>query len=160
MACDAEDCAFQIPNDDELVTSMQEESDPVNDDKDVDKVIHNDESSKSPSNADAFSALETAMEWYQWRTQGGGPGLTSYSGSGASNFEPQSREPGRNLSWYPLSELPHHVKGRTFRLDRFKVHQPLYGIPQTLVHSVLPIRLPSYSRESSGLSNDYAAEFQ
>ncbi|GFY30846.1 uncharacterized protein TNCV_3120061 [Trichonephila clavipes] len=29
MACDAEDCGFQMLNDDEIVTSVQEESDPV-----------------------------------------------------------------------------------------------------------------------------------
>ncbi|GFY21213.1 hypothetical protein TNCV_3992571 [Trichonephila clavipes] len=37
MACDAEDRGFQILNDDEIVASMQEESDPVDDE------IHKDE---------------------------------------------------------------------------------------------------------------------
>ncbi|GFV64254.1 uncharacterized protein TNCV_3000191 [Trichonephila clavipes] len=57
MTCDAEDCGFQMLNDDEIVTSVQEESNPVEDETD--------ESSKGPSNADTFSALATAMEWYQ-----------------------------------------------------------------------------------------------
>ncbi|GFU92594.1 hypothetical protein TNCV_4795221 [Trichonephila clavipes] len=30
MACDAEDCRFQMLNDDEIVISIQEESDPAN----------------------------------------------------------------------------------------------------------------------------------
>ncbi|GFT90801.1 uncharacterized protein TNCV_319611 [Trichonephila clavipes] len=61
MACDAEDCGFQILNDDEIVTSVQEESDPVRDETDED---NNNESSKGPSNADTFSALDAAMEWF------------------------------------------------------------------------------------------------
>ncbi|GFU80791.1 hypothetical protein TNCV_515181 [Trichonephila clavipes] len=60
MACDAEDCGFQMLNDDQNVTSVQEESDPVDDEMDEDEYIDN-ESSKCPSNADAFSA----MEWYE-----------------------------------------------------------------------------------------------
>ncbi|GFU13943.1 hypothetical protein TNCV_941071 [Trichonephila clavipes] len=64
MACDAEDCGFQMLNGVEIVTSVQEESDPVDDETDEDEDINN-ESSNSPSNADAFSALETAMEWYE-----------------------------------------------------------------------------------------------
>ncbi|GFW89817.1 uncharacterized protein TNCV_2424741 [Trichonephila clavipes] len=64
MACDAEDCGFQTLNDDEIVTSGQEESDPFDDETDEDEDNSN-ESSKGPSNADAFSALETAMEWYE-----------------------------------------------------------------------------------------------
>ncbi|GFX50589.1 hypothetical protein TNCV_2721761 [Trichonephila clavipes] len=66
MACDAEDLGFQMLNDDEIVTSEQEESDPVDDDEDED---NNNESSKGPSNADAFSALETAMEWYEQQSE-------------------------------------------------------------------------------------------
>ncbi|GFX99097.1 hypothetical protein TNCV_2492781 [Trichonephila clavipes] len=50
--------------DDEIVTSIQGESDPVDDETDEDE-DNNNESSKSPSNADAFSVLETAMEWYE-----------------------------------------------------------------------------------------------
>ncbi|GFV41205.1 uncharacterized protein TNCV_2979591 [Trichonephila clavipes] len=68
MACDAKHCGFQILNDDEIVTSVQAESDPVDDktDKDVD---NNNESSKGPSNTGAFSALETAMEWYKQQSK-------------------------------------------------------------------------------------------
>ncbi|GFX45523.1 hypothetical protein TNCV_2740601 [Trichonephila clavipes] len=47
-------------NDDEIVTSMQE-SDPVDDE--TDEGEDNNESSKGASNADAFPALETALEW-------------------------------------------------------------------------------------------------
>ncbi|GFV07736.1 uncharacterized protein TNCV_4942381 [Trichonephila clavipes] len=61
MACDAEDCGFQMLNDDEIVTSVQEEFDPVVYDTYKGK-DNNNESSKGPSNADTFSALGTAME--------------------------------------------------------------------------------------------------
>ncbi|GFX56119.1 uncharacterized protein TNCV_3062051 [Trichonephila clavipes] len=64
MACNSEDCGFQMLNDDVIVTSMQEESDPEDDKMDEDKDNNNKESIKGPSSADAFSALETAMEWY------------------------------------------------------------------------------------------------
>ncbi|PRD29644.1 UNVERIFIED_CONTAM: hypothetical protein NCL1_28771 [Trichonephila clavipes] len=37
MPCDAEDCGFQMLNDDEIVTSVQEESDPVDDETDEDE---------------------------------------------------------------------------------------------------------------------------
>ncbi|GFW27666.1 uncharacterized protein TNCV_765481 [Trichonephila clavipes] len=60
MAYDAEDHGFQMLNDDEIVTSVQEESDPVDDETDEDE--YNNESSKGPSKADAFSALETAVK--------------------------------------------------------------------------------------------------
>ncbi|GFW78187.1 hypothetical protein TNCV_136561 [Trichonephila clavipes] len=65
MACDAEDCGFQMLNDDEIVTSMQEEADPVDDETEEDEDNNNKESSKGPSNAEVFSALEIAMEWYE-----------------------------------------------------------------------------------------------
>ncbi|GFS92924.1 hypothetical protein TNCV_1886021 [Trichonephila clavipes] len=68
MACDAEDCGFQILNVDEIVTSVQEESDPVDDETDEDE-DNNIESSKGPSNADAFSVLEKAMEWYEQQSE-------------------------------------------------------------------------------------------
>ncbi|GFW74723.1 uncharacterized protein TNCV_962981 [Trichonephila clavipes] len=61
MACDAEDCGFQMLNDDEIMTSVQEESDPVDDETDKDEDKNNNESCKGPSNADAFSALQTAI---------------------------------------------------------------------------------------------------
>ncbi|PRD27924.1 UNVERIFIED_CONTAM: hypothetical protein NCL1_33982 [Trichonephila clavipes] len=38
MACGAEDCEFQMLNDDEIVTFVQEESDPVDDETDEDVV--------------------------------------------------------------------------------------------------------------------------
>ncbi|GFV34070.1 hypothetical protein TNCV_3979181 [Trichonephila clavipes] len=63
MACDAEDCGFQMLNDDEIVTSVQEEFNPVDDETDEDE-DNNNKSSKIPLNADAFSALETATEWF------------------------------------------------------------------------------------------------
>ncbi|GFS85805.1 uncharacterized protein TNCV_2973481 [Trichonephila clavipes] len=65
MACDAEDCGFQMLNDDEILTSVQEESDPVDNETNEDEDNNNNESSKGPSKADEFSALETAMEWYE-----------------------------------------------------------------------------------------------
>ncbi|GFS67669.1 uncharacterized protein TNCV_4363561 [Trichonephila clavipes] len=68
MTCDAEDCGFQMLNDDEIVTSVREESDPVDDEMD-ENGDNNNESSKCPSNADAFSALETAMEWYEQQSE-------------------------------------------------------------------------------------------
>ncbi|GFV91058.1 uncharacterized protein TNCV_1249401 [Trichonephila clavipes] len=64
MTCDAEDCGFQMLNDEEIVTSVLEESDPVDDETDEDEDNNSNESSKGPSNADAFSAFKTAMEWY------------------------------------------------------------------------------------------------
>ncbi|GFY06808.1 uncharacterized protein TNCV_482131 [Trichonephila clavipes] len=45
MACNAEDCGFQILYEDEIVTSVQEESDPVDDETDEDEG-NNIESSK------------------------------------------------------------------------------------------------------------------
>ncbi|GFV02342.1 hypothetical protein TNCV_855641 [Trichonephila clavipes] len=60
MAYDGEDCGFQMLNDDEIVTSAQEESDPVDDEMEENE--DNNESSKGPSNAGAFSALDTALE--------------------------------------------------------------------------------------------------
>ncbi|GFS55459.1 uncharacterized protein TNCV_1627261 [Trichonephila clavipes] len=64
MACEAEDSGFQVLNDDEIVTSVQEESDSVDDETDEDK-DNNSEISKDLTNADAFSALETSMECCQ-----------------------------------------------------------------------------------------------
>ncbi|GFX15215.1 uncharacterized protein TNCV_2709201 [Trichonephila clavipes] len=57
MAYDAEDCRFQMLKDDEIVTSVQEESSPLDDETDEDQDNSN-ESSEDPSNANAFSALE------------------------------------------------------------------------------------------------------
>ncbi|GFX06471.1 hypothetical protein TNCV_3017051 [Trichonephila clavipes] len=47
---------------------MQEESDVVDDETGEDE-DNNNESRKCLSNADAFSALETAMEWYEQQTE-------------------------------------------------------------------------------------------
>ncbi|GFU54026.1 uncharacterized protein TNCV_1720221 [Trichonephila clavipes] len=55
-------------NDDEIVTSMQAEFDLVDDEIDEDEE-NNNESNKSPSNAGAFSALLTAMEWYEQQSE-------------------------------------------------------------------------------------------
>ncbi|PRD34777.1 UNVERIFIED_CONTAM: hypothetical protein NCL1_13598 [Trichonephila clavipes] len=56
-------------NDDEIVTSVQEESNPVDDKTDEDEDNNSSESSKGPSNADAFSALQTAMERYEQQSK-------------------------------------------------------------------------------------------
>ncbi|GFV67800.1 uncharacterized protein TNCV_3546021 [Trichonephila clavipes] len=64
MVIDGEDCGFQMLNDDEIVISVQK-SDPVDDETDEDEDNNNNESSKCPSNANRFFALETAMEWYE-----------------------------------------------------------------------------------------------
>ncbi|GFT64330.1 hypothetical protein TNCV_403201 [Trichonephila clavipes] len=53
MAYDAEDCGFQMLNNDEIVTSAQE-SDFVDDETDEDEDNNNNECSKGSSNADAF----------------------------------------------------------------------------------------------------------
>ncbi|GFX80716.1 uncharacterized protein TNCV_758231 [Trichonephila clavipes] len=57
MTCDAEDCGFQMLNEDEIVTFLQEESDPFDYETDEDEYNNYSESSKDPSNVDAFSAL-------------------------------------------------------------------------------------------------------
>ncbi|GFU51278.1 hypothetical protein TNCV_3523461 [Trichonephila clavipes] len=67
MACDADDCGFQLLNDGEIGTSMQEESDPVDDETDEDE-YYNNESSKGPSN-DASSALGRPLEWYEQQSE-------------------------------------------------------------------------------------------
>ncbi|GFX69090.1 uncharacterized protein TNCV_4945891 [Trichonephila clavipes] len=69
MAWDAKRFGFQMLNDDEIVISMHEESNPVDDEMDEDEDNNNNESSKGPSNADAFSTLETAMEWYEKQSE-------------------------------------------------------------------------------------------
>ncbi|GFT35301.1 uncharacterized protein TNCV_1096491 [Trichonephila clavipes] len=47
---------------------MQEESDPVDDETDEDE-YYNNESSKGPSNDDAFSALDRPLEWYEQQSE-------------------------------------------------------------------------------------------
>ncbi|GFV16145.1 hypothetical protein TNCV_3379091 [Trichonephila clavipes] len=56
-------------NDDEIVASVQEESNPVDDETDEDEDSNNNQSSKGPSTADAFSASETAKEWYEQQSE-------------------------------------------------------------------------------------------
>ncbi|GFV80101.1 uncharacterized protein TNCV_1476641 [Trichonephila clavipes] len=68
MVCDAEDCGFQMLNDDEIATSVKEKSDPVDEEMDGDEYNSN-ESSNGPSNADAFSVLETAMEGHKQQSE-------------------------------------------------------------------------------------------
>ncbi|GFW78677.1 uncharacterized protein TNCV_4261001 [Trichonephila clavipes] len=55
-------------NDDEIVTPVQEEPAPVDDETGEDEG-NNNESSKAPSNANAFAVLETAMEWYEQQSE-------------------------------------------------------------------------------------------
>ncbi|GFT90682.1 uncharacterized protein TNCV_4074651 [Trichonephila clavipes] len=69
MACDAEDCGFQMLNDDEVVTSLQEESDPVDDETDEQQDNNNNECSRGSLNADVFSALETTVKWYEQQSE-------------------------------------------------------------------------------------------
>ncbi|GFS60822.1 uncharacterized protein TNCV_2002031 [Trichonephila clavipes] len=52
-----------------IVTYVQKESVPVGDETDEDEDNNSIESSKGPSNADAFSALETAVEWYKKQSE-------------------------------------------------------------------------------------------
>ncbi|GFT58948.1 hypothetical protein TNCV_185671 [Trichonephila clavipes] len=59
----SEDCGFQMPNDDDIVTSVLK-SDPVDSERD-EYEDNNNEGSKGPSRGDAFSPLETALEWYE-----------------------------------------------------------------------------------------------
>ncbi|GFV16253.1 uncharacterized protein TNCV_1670581 [Trichonephila clavipes] len=59
---------FQLLNDDEIETSVQAKSDPVDDEMDEDE-DNNNESNKDTSNAGTFSALETAMEWYEQQSE-------------------------------------------------------------------------------------------
>ncbi|GFV90136.1 DUF4817 domain-containing protein [Trichonephila clavipes] len=54
-------------NDDGIVTFVQKEPNPIDDKTEEDE--ENSESSKGSSNADAFSALETAMEWYEQQSE-------------------------------------------------------------------------------------------
>ncbi|GFV62114.1 uncharacterized protein TNCV_4109171 [Trichonephila clavipes] len=56
-------------NDDEIVTSVEEESDPVDDETDKDEGNYDNENSKGSSNANAFSVIETAMEWYEQQSK-------------------------------------------------------------------------------------------
>ncbi|GFU87982.1 hypothetical protein TNCV_1335511 [Trichonephila clavipes] len=79
-----EECGLKVLNDDEIVTSVQEESDPVDDETDEDE--DDNESSKGPTNADAFSELETTVEWYASNYQ------KSYSTTAAQENQRPCRE--------------------------------------------------------------------
>ncbi|GFV60084.1 uncharacterized protein TNCV_3886021 [Trichonephila clavipes] len=68
MACDAEGCGFKMLNDDDIMISVQEESDPVDHETDEDE-DNNNKVSKGPSKADVFSALEIAMEWQKQQSE-------------------------------------------------------------------------------------------
>ncbi|GFX79903.1 hypothetical protein TNCV_558021 [Trichonephila clavipes] len=50
-------------NDGKIVTSVQKESDSVDDESDEDEDNSNNDSSKDPANANVFSALQRAIEW-------------------------------------------------------------------------------------------------
>ncbi|GFU81507.1 hypothetical protein TNCV_4926381 [Trichonephila clavipes] len=64
MASDAEDSVFQMLNDDDSVTSVQEEYDPVDDETDEEEEKTN-KNNKDASNAYTFSGFWTAMERYE-----------------------------------------------------------------------------------------------
>ncbi|GFW60804.1 uncharacterized protein TNCV_2672251 [Trichonephila clavipes] len=87
MACDAEDCGFQMLNDDDILTSVQKESDPVDYEMDEDE-DNNNESSKDPSNADAFSALETAVEGVRFHVLHGLHSVFGYPNNRVSEWCP------------------------------------------------------------------------
>ncbi|GFU42145.1 uncharacterized protein TNCV_4553591 [Trichonephila clavipes] len=63
------DCGFHMINDDGITISVQKESNPVGDETDEEVDNNNNESSKGPSNANSFSVLETAMEWYDQQSK-------------------------------------------------------------------------------------------
>ncbi|GFU28417.1 hypothetical protein TNCV_3579811 [Trichonephila clavipes] len=52
-----------------IVIFVQEESDPVDDEMYEDEDNNHNESRKGPSNADAFSALEAVMVWYEQQSE-------------------------------------------------------------------------------------------
>ncbi|PRD31936.1 UNVERIFIED_CONTAM: hypothetical protein NCL1_21983 [Trichonephila clavipes] len=94
MACDAEDCGFQMLNDNEIVISVQE-SDSVDDEADEDEENNNkNESSKGSSNIDVFSALETAMEWYEQQS------VLFYSTIDAQENQRPYSEKNESVQWY------------------------------------------------------------
>ncbi|GFU81011.1 uncharacterized protein TNCV_1277561 [Trichonephila clavipes] len=68
MAYDAESCGFQMLNDDEIVTFVQKESDPVDDETNEDVDNNNNKSSKGPSMLTRFLCY-TAMEWYEQQSE-------------------------------------------------------------------------------------------
>ncbi|PRD34792.1 UNVERIFIED_CONTAM: hypothetical protein NCL1_13567 [Trichonephila clavipes] len=82
-------------NDDETVTSVQKESDPVDDETDEDE-DNNNESSKGPSNAEVFSALKIAMKWYEQQSSSSAA-LRNYCFSRESDTLQQKNE---GVQWY------------------------------------------------------------
>ncbi|GFT46673.1 hypothetical protein TNCV_3184761 [Trichonephila clavipes] len=67
MACDAEDCGFQMLNDDEIVTSAQEESDPVGDeraeDEDNNETAHSHQGSQRLANQRLHLGRDEVSDW-------------------------------------------------------------------------------------------------
>ncbi|GFV89413.1 uncharacterized protein TNCV_4152301 [Trichonephila clavipes] len=66
MACNAEDCGFQMLNDDKIVTFVQEESNPGDKETDEDE-DNNNKSSKGLLNVDTFSGLDS-LKWYEYQS--------------------------------------------------------------------------------------------
>ncbi|GFU36633.1 hypothetical protein TNCV_802861 [Trichonephila clavipes] len=107
-------------NDDEIATFMQTESNPVDDETDENE--DNNQSSKDPSNAGAFSALETAMECNQ-RAFGNGP--HSLNLGQVTKMTPEL-----------CSKLPHHANERILSHDRSNFRQLLHTLKVTPFTSV------------------------
>ncbi|GFV64192.1 hypothetical protein TNCV_1806901 [Trichonephila clavipes] len=63
MACDAEDWGFQMLNDEEMVTSVQEESDPVNDQTDEDE-----DNTTKVARVHQMLSRFLAMEWFEQKS--------------------------------------------------------------------------------------------
>ncbi|GFW40872.1 hypothetical protein TNCV_4369201 [Trichonephila clavipes] len=80
-------------HDDEFVISVQEQSYPFDDETDEDEDKNNNESSKGPSNADASSALEIAIEWHEQQSDA----LLNYFCSRESETLKRKKE---SVQWY------------------------------------------------------------
>ncbi|GFW67101.1 sperm-associated antigen 1 [Trichonephila clavipes] len=103
-------------NDDEIVTSEQAESNPVYDETDEDE-NNNNESSKGPSNADSFSALGTAMEWYEQQSgccgeEGIYPHLIKFCEEKLKELDPNNKYLGLPKSIVNYSDLPEPERRR------------------------------------------------
>ncbi|GFX45511.1 hypothetical protein TNCV_2740481 [Trichonephila clavipes] len=68
MASNAEGCGFQMLNNDEIVTSVQEEFDPVDDGTDENE-DNTTKIGKVHQMLTRFFGLETAMEWYKQQSE-------------------------------------------------------------------------------------------
>ncbi|GFT89403.1 uncharacterized protein TNCV_4386891 [Trichonephila clavipes] len=139
MTCDAEDCGFQMLRDDEIVTSVQDESDPVNDETDEAEDNTNNESSKGPSNADAFSTLETAMEWTVIRNAVLEPITSSREDKHVTHMALMDRATtSRALSQEPGSFARQQVSARKVRRRLLQhglsARKPWLRLPLTLHH--------------------------